>query len=199
MENINGTIYGITHTSPDGTTNVNDLVTVDLAASTLTVVRSNINVDGIAMAYNVLDDKTYVTAYGHQFGTIDLETGVFTQITMLPTQFAIAIDNTGVCYAQGINVPLGEAKFGKMNLVTGAVSQMTVRTGTVEYVQNIEIDRTTNKLYWIKRASEIEDTRSNLVEIDKATGELINLEYIRRFVESFVIINSGTYTVMPTP
>ena len=185
MEYINGTIYGITYNS---TTQANNLVSINPATGAHTILKTNV-VDGTGLAWNPKTNKVYVSTWDAKFGEIDLTTGVYTHIATWSEMFTIAIDNDGICYAQAIPEEYN-AKFGTVNLTTGEFTQMTTRSGTVIAIQNMEIDRETNALYWSATTAEMDFP--TLYNVNKTTGALTLIGKFPRTVISFAIENSTT-------
>ncbi len=201
MEYIDGTMYGITYNNSGS----NDLVTVDMSTGALTTVKSGITADGIGLAHNEVDGKTYVSTWDKKFGSIDLTTGTYTNISTVPYIFTIAIDNVGVCYAQSLWDYNGDhlSRFGTLDLADGSYTEITTYEEEVDYVQNMSVDRKTNDLYWMQRLDiEDRDSKATLVKMDKATGEYTEIDSFDKPIQSMAIVNEvdpvDVYEVAPT-
>ncbi len=202
MEYIDGTMYGIIY---DKYSYVNDLVTVDMSTGALTTIQGGIPTDGIGLAYNEVDGKTYVSTWDKKFGSIDLATGDFTPIGSLPYIISIAIDNEGVCYAQSLK-DLGDqlAHFGTVDIADGSYTEIATYDDYVSFIQNMSIDRATDDLYWMQRIQiDFSTSEQTLLKMDKATGEYIEINSFDKYIQSIAIVNEGdvpvdVYEVVPT-
>jgi len=184
----NGTIYGIDY----GTTGANRFGTINPTTGAFTVIKSSGVQDGVSMAWNPVTDDVYITTWPETttstFGKINIATGNFTLIASdLSGVNSIAIDNDGVCYC--LQVSRTASRIGTLNLATGAFTQLAASPFNTDFIQSIEIDRGTNKLYW--GAVEYPTGGQNYwLEVDKTTGATTTLG---RFpagthIESFVIM-----------
>lgn len=200
MEYIDGTIYGITY-DYDPEESYNSLITIDMETGALTSIKSHIAADGIGLAYNIADGKTYVSTWDMKFGSIDLVTGDYTNIGTTPYSFTIAIDNGGVCYAQSFNDYFGdgEAHFGTLNLSNGNYSEILATDDMINFIQNMSVDRVTDELYWMQR-NDIQEGSGiiRLVKINKATGTYTEVKTFTNAIQAIAIVSEAEYTVTPT-
>ncbi|MCL2098670.1 MAG: choice-of-anchor J domain-containing protein, partial [Bacteroidales bacterium] len=168
-EYIEGVLYIADY---DGLSDVNRFGTVDLTTGVFTQIGSGTDdgsLDAIGMAWNPVTNKTYISTWvGTALYEINIATGTSTWIGNMGGLSTIAIDNDGICYAIRFGNP---GAFGTVNLATGAFTQITSVPFHVNFVQNLSVDRTTNKLYWSAREGTLTSTGSTgLYEVDKATG-----------------------------
>lgn len=189
MERVGDEVYVITYYE-----GFNSFGKLNPETGTFTMIRENDAPDGF-MAWNPVTNEMYVTKWGNEnsspFGKIDLATGDFIFVGMVPGIFTIAIDNDGICYGASLGNS-GNSKFGIINLLNGQFSQISTYTGALNYIQNLSIDRSTNELYHAARFN----MSSNPVpwyKINKTTGNITNLGTFPtgRVVESFVILDSN--------
>jgi len=147
--------------------------------------------DAISMAYNPINGLTYLTEFPEptaRFGTIDLATGIFTQISSGNTSpMYIAIDADGTCYA--LNIGVSSSTFGTLNLTNGQFTQISTY-GAGNYIQDINIDVETGILYHAFRAGS-NPTTTQWCTINKTTGASTTIGTFPRNVESFVIAGAG--------
>ena len=195
MECVGDEVYVITYQGYG-----NSFGKLNPETGTFTVIRENDAPDGF-MAWNPVTNEMYITIWGNEnsspFGKIDLATGDFTFVGMVPGILTIAIDNDGICYGVSI-VTSGNSRFGTINLSNGQFTQISTYTGALNYIQNLSIDRGTNELYHAARFN----MSSNPVpwyRINKTTGAITNLGTFPagRVVESFVILNSNILPEAP--
>lgn len=151
--------------------------------------------DIVSMAWDPTTDIVYATTHPYytgitSFGTIDLETGEFSLIAQIGSNIVpIAIDNNGEAYALrlGESGPTGTAK---LDLKTGELTALEDVVFQANYVQNFEVDRESNELYWAARGSV---ASSKWLKIEKETGSITELGTFpeNRSVVSFTIVGGS--------
>ena|GEM_PF-2176814 len=149
--------------------------------------------DCISMALNPVTGIAYATEFPEpsaRFGTIDLATGIFTQISTTDAVRYIAIDVDGTCYA--LNLSVTQSTFGTLNLTTGAFTQISTYPAG-NWIQDINIDPETGILYHAFRSPDLPTNTTQWRTINKATGAFTILGTFpaERSVESFVIAGAG--------
>jgi hypothetical protein len=171
---INGELYAVAWV-----TGGNRLGRINMANGAWTNVGNIVtNADMASIAHNPANGLTYVFPFtgdgteGRRWGTIDLTTGVFSELgTMMAGQggtFVVAIDNDGTAYA----VQLWLNNFGTINLTTGAFTQIATLSYASSGLQNMSIDRETGELYWMAQGG---GTGMTFFRVDKTNGNLTNL------------------------
>jgi hypothetical protein len=166
-EYVDGVLYGVTY-DPQ-----NRFGTVNLTNGQFTQVVANLGNDAMSMCYNPTNGLTYVFAWGGAFGTVNLATGAYTNLGSVGSNnFYAAIDNDGICYGIPLS-PGSNAPFGTINLATGVFTQKGTIPFNTNYIQEMSIDRETNKLYWLATEYISEFSSNNYYyEVNKETGAL---------------------------
>lgn len=205
MEYVNGNIYAIYVEYIDGWGDGEPfpfpgLMKIDPVTDDVVIVEDLIGSDGTGLAWNPVDDQVYVTTWYNELFRIDLITGETTEIARVDTVYTIAIDNDGICYAQAITKK-ARAPFGTLDLTTGVFTEITSREGNhndeVTYMQNLEIDRETNELYWNKRIIRDGSEINTMEKVDKTTGETTLLATLPDYPASFAIISEMSSIPVP--
>ncbi len=139
IELVDNTIYAVT-TDAFGT--------LDSATGAFSSINANVGYTIIGLGWNPLNDTLYASTDNKKFGTIDLTTGEFTQIGEdLGTKVTIAVDNTGLCFAQEIGaIGMGDpARIGKIDLASGVFTDLA--RANITGSCNMSIERETNQIF----------------------------------------------------
>jgi len=201
LEYIDGVIYGVRYAS-----SANQFGTINPTTGVFTVLKANFHTQGSdasSMAYNPVDQKTYVFPWtasdsqGSRFGTVDLATGNFTTIATWTADgsktYYAAIDEDGTCYALRNNTN----EFGTIDLTTGNFTLKTTLLSAgitdVYYIQDLSFDRETGELYWVGTTNYNTTTQvttnNHFWKIDKNTGALTDLGANTLMPQGFCIRN----------
>jgi hypothetical protein len=153
--------------------------------------------DAMSLAWNPTTETMYATTLWSELATVDVKTGEFTiivdELYEVPGNswwglYSIAIDNNGICYAlEWTDTESGrdKARFGTMDLTTGAFTPIVDAPEDAFYFQSLEIDRQTNELYWQAHFVDISET--NFFKIDKTTGDFTLLGQVSQRFNAFAI------------
>jgi len=176
MGYANGVLYGVDVNS--SYTN-NAFGTINMTTGAFTNINANFPCDAVSICFNPVDGLIYTCpwtepGYGGNLGTVNPATGIFTPIAPLTganiNTYYMAIDNNGVAYAFRNTTN----QFGTVNLTNGTFTQIATIPFTVNYCQNLTIDRETNELYWLSKSAD-NPMNPSYYKVNKATGALTHL------------------------
>jgi hypothetical protein len=171
MEYIDGKAYLLDYISLTQVRRLGilDLQTGEVSFYANSALPSNI----MSMTWHPLSGEVFVSDFYGVLGKLDINARTYSSTGTIeggrPT--ALAIDNYGICYG----IQLGTVgAFGTVDLETGAFTKIADIPLYVNYIQDIAIDHSTNRLYWIAR---IDGSQGNnvLYEINKNNGELARI------------------------
>ncbi|MDR2083530.1 MAG: T9SS type A sorting domain-containing protein [Bacteroidales bacterium] len=190
MEFVDDVIYAVDYNT---LSEVRRYGTIDPSTGEFTVIKTGVQ-DIISMAYNPADELMYVTTWGNTtsspYGKIDLITGNFTSLGNVPGICYLTIDNSGDGYLVKV-VASGTSEFGSFDVVVGTYSLIGTLGASVNYIQDISIDRETDEIYWGKRQTN-NPVNVPLIHLDKSTGAQTTYGIFNsRFVESFTIVGEA--------
>ena len=205
MEYINGNIYAIFVVDVEIAEGeffpIPGLMKIDPNTDEITIIQNVVHADATGLAWNPIDDQVYVTTWYKELSRIDLVTGETTDIAEVDDVYTIAIDNDGICYAQAITGET-DAPFGTLDLTTGVFTQIKNQGGNpnevIAFMQNLEIDRETNELYWNKRVWDNVVITNTMEKVNKTTGETTTLSAsFPEYPASFAIISEMSSIPVP--
>ncbi|GEM_PF-1952627 len=165
-----GTVYGYNYNSSSNPAETNYYT---MNAETYEVVYPGGDASAVGgvfgMAYNYANDTMYALtgADTRSIGTVDLETGVVTNIAaitgMADAPMTLAIDGEGNAYV----LELTSGDLYSLDLETGAATLIGATGVSLSYVQSMTWDHETNQLFWAQLSSA---TDHGLYVIDPETG-----------------------------
>lgn len=202
----NGVWFGMTYTSTDNrkqdlktkAATPENFVTINPETGAMTEVASATTFI-TDMAYDYTTSTMYGvvnTASKYQLYTINIETGVITQVATdidKPSYvYTLAADNNGQLYSI-----CGNGKLYKINKTDATLTEVgTLEAGQVNYLQSMAFDHENNILYWCQS----NDTNGNLRAIDTQTGKSYLIGQLQEnaevtgFAIPYSINNAPTFT-----